>query len=81
MKIKQLSRLTMSTTLLYAAAAFFVLSGLISATFNEGLLSKTAEYILIFGVMMFLAALCLLIFYGFKTITIRKLQHLHNYNM
>lgn len=78
MKIRQLRRLTISTALLYSSAALFVLSGLVSAAFNGGVLSKSAQYVLIIGVLMFLAALFFLIFYGFRTITIRRLQHRNN---
>ncbi len=81
MKIKQLGKLTRSITLQYVSSAFFVISGLISAGVHDGMLSKGSVYILIAGVLMVLIALCYLAFYGFKAISIRKIQHKHNYEM
>lgn len=78
MKIKQLGLLTKSITLLYASAAFFVMSGLVSATVEDKMLSKSSEYVLILGVIMVLLALIMLIIYGFGTIRIRKFQHQQN---
>lgn len=78
-KIRQLGRLTKSIALLYSSAALLVVSGLINATSGNG--SKSSFYVLIMGVIMVLVALVLLIFYGFKTISIRKLQHQHNFDL
>lgn len=81
MKILQLKRLTKSLTLLYLSSALFVLSGLISASFQAGMLSTGSQYILIIGVAMVLVALFILISYGFHAITIRELQHQHNHQL
>ena len=81
MKIKQLGRLTRAATLLYLAAAFFTLSGLLSAVAENTLTADWSRYILVFGVVVFLLALILLILYGFQTIRIRRLQHFHNHEM
>ncbi|MFT7119921.1 MAG: hypothetical protein ACJAZ9_000090 [Neolewinella sp.] len=80
LKIKQLTRLTQATTLLYVSAACFVLSGILGALFPEGgtMIKAMPDYVLLFGVIMTLLALGLLVIYGFKTISIRKLQHASN---
>ncbi len=78
MKINQLGRLTRSVTLLYVSAASFTLSGLISGMVEHKNAVSWSEYILIFGVAMVLIALSILIFYGYRTIKIRRVQHTHN---
>ena len=81
MKIKQLEKLTKSITLQYTSSAFLVISGLLSARIHDGMLSEGSIYILIIGVLMVLISLCYLVFYAFKAIRIRKLQHKHNHDM
>lgn len=79
LKIKQLTRLTRATTLLYVSAACFVLSGILGAVLPDFELSKKVpEYVLLLGVVLILCALWLLIIYGINTIKIRKMQHNNN---
>ena len=79
MKIKQLRRLTWSASLLYSSAACFVLSGIIGALLNESITMGWTAAVSLFGVVLVLAALTILINYGFHTIRIRTLQHQHNH--
>lgn len=80
LKIKQLTRLTRSTALLYVSAACFVLAGILGAILTEdlGIYVKVPQYVLLFGVILILMALGLLVVYGFSTIGIRKMQHQNN---
>ncbi|WP_462251264.1 hypothetical protein [Ekhidna sp.] len=75
MKIIQLERLTQASTLLYVAAALYVLSGIAAV-----LLSATDfdKWILIVDVIVTFIALALLITYSYKAINIRKTQHQSN---
>ncbi len=76
MKIKQIQRLTYSSTLLYFAAGAYVLSGIVGALTSD---FTTVSYItLLVGTIALLIALCLLVFYSFRTIRIRKLQFEEN---
>ncbi|MFT4665659.1 MAG: branched-subunit amino acid transport protein AzlD [Polaribacter sp.] len=83
LKIKQLSRLTRATALLYVSAACFVLAGILGAILPEvmGVNEKLPQYVLLLGVVLLLFALGLLINYGFNTIGIRKMQHGFNPHM
>lgn len=80
LKIKQLTRLTRSTALLYISAACFVLSGILGAILPEAMEinQKLPQYVLLAGVVLILIALGLLIVYGINTISIRKTQHEFN---
>ena len=80
LKIKQLTRLTRATALLYISAACFVLAGILGAILNEQVLlsQKIPQYVLLIGVSLILVALSLLIKYGIKTISIRQKQHSQN---
>ena len=80
LKIKQLTRLTRSTALLYVSAACFVLAGILGAILPEGkgISDTLPQYVLLLGVVLILVALGLLIVYGIKTISIRRLQHEFN---
>lgn len=75
LKIKQLSKLTSATTLLYIAAALFVFSGIFGALSQQ---EQIGQWILIAGVGVTFLALALLIVYSFKAIKIRKKQHQEN---
>ena len=79
MKIEQLGRLTKTNAPLYSSAASFVTSGLVSATVQDGMLSAGSQYVRIAGVAMVLGALLPPTVYGFRAITIRKLQHRPNH--
>ncbi|MFK7808024.1 MAG: hypothetical protein AB8F74_09520 [Saprospiraceae bacterium] len=83
LKIQQLSRLTKATALLYIAAACFVLAGILGAVLPEdmGINQSAPRLVLLIGVILTLAALGLLIIYGIKTISIRKMQHANNPHM
>jgi hypothetical protein len=74
LKIRQLTRLTRATTLLYLAAALFVLSGIWGAI-NQN--SDWSEWILFVGVASTFIALGVLITYSYHTIKIRRKQHEH----
>ena len=80
LKIKQLTRLTRSTALLYISAACFVLSGILGAILPKemGISEKVPQYVLLIGVVLILVALGLLIVYGVKTINIRRMQYEFN---
>ena len=78
LKILQLGRLTKSATLLYLAAALFVLSGVWGAVTTD---VDIADGILFIGVALTLVALGLLINYSFHTIRIRRMQHEHNHTL
>ena len=80
MKIVQLKRLTWSASLLYSSAACFVLSGILGALLNESITMGWTAAVSLFGVVLVLAALTILIDYGFHTIRIRTLQHQHNHD-
>jgi hypothetical protein len=77
MKIKQIQRLTYASTLLYFAAGAYVLSGIVGALMSN--YTAASHVTLIVGTITLLAALCLLVFYSFRTIKIRRLQfnHIH----
>ena len=77
LKIKQLTRLTRATAFLYISAACFVLAGILGAILTEemGFNQRVPRIVLLIGVFLLLFALGLLIVYGVKTITIRKMQH------
>lgn len=77
-KIKQLSRLTRAATLLYLAAALFVLAGIWGALSTS---VSVGDWILFTGVIITFVALGLLIIYSHNTIRIRRLQHQHNHEM
>jgi hypothetical protein len=78
MKIKQIQRLTYAATLLYFAAGAYVLSGIVGALMSD---YTTASHVtLIVGTIALLVALCLLVFYSFRTIRIRKFQFEHNHS-
>jgi hypothetical protein len=78
LKIKQIQRLTYAATLLYFAAGAYVLSGIVGAMMSN---YTTASHVtLIVGTIALLIALCLLVFYSFRTIRIRKLQFEHNHS-
>ena len=80
LKIKQLTRLTRATALLYVSAACFVLAGILGAILPEemGMNEVLPQYVLLLGVVLILFALGLLIVYGIKTIGIRRMQHENN---
>jgi hypothetical protein len=80
LKIKQLTRLTRATALLYISAACFVLAGILGAILPEemGIKEKLPQYVLLLGVVLILFALGLLVTYGISTIGIRKMQHEFN---
>jgi sterol desaturase/sphingolipid hydroxylase (fatty acid hydroxylase superfamily) len=80
LKIKQLTRLTRATALFYVSAACFVLAGILGAILPEsiGISQNIPQFVLLVGVVLTLIALCLMIIYGIKTITIRKMQHEFN---
>lgn len=80
-KIKQLNRLTVSTTLLYISSACFVLSGIFGAIEMLTHYDQIPFYILLFGVVLVLIALGILINYSFHAIAIRRSQHTHNHNI
>ena len=80
-KIKQLSRLTTATALLYISAACTVLSGVLGVIADFKLFPILAKYILVLGVILLLVALARLISYGVHAINIRKEQHQHNHEM
>ena len=77
MKIKQLSRLTTAAALLYASAAFYVLSGIIAAIIDNEVLS---EVTLALGVILTFGALTLLIIYSYNAIRIGKKQFEHKHD-
>lgn len=79
MKIKQLTKLTRSLSLLYGSAACFVLSGILGAIMPGMAKTEVPNYVLITGVVLVLIALIILINYGVHTIKIRKLQHQHHH--
>ncbi len=83
LKIKQLTRLTRATALLYVSAACFVLAGILGAILPEemGMIEELPQYVLLFGVVLILVALGLLIIYGINTIGIRRMQHKFNPHM
>ncbi len=83
LKIKQLTKLTRATTLLYLSAACFVLAGIFGAILPEdsGLNQSLPHLVLLSGVVLTLFALGLLIVYGMKSISIRKMQHEFNQHM
>jgi hypothetical protein len=82
LKIKQLTRLTRATTLLYVSAACFVLSGILGAVLLDFEVSKKVpEYVLLLGVVLILCALWLLIIYGINTINIRRMQYNNNLHL
>ncbi|MCM5664171.1 hypothetical protein [Galbibacter mesophilus] len=74
LKILQLTRLTRAATLLYSAAALFVLSGIWGAIYEA---SEWSEWILFAGVASTFVAMGILINYSYHTIKIRKKQHQH----
>lgn len=76
LKIKQLTRLTRAATLLYIAAALFVLSGIWGAVHQN---SEWSEWILFAGVALTFVALGFLIIYSYHTIIIRRKQHNHTH--
>lgn len=80
LKIKQLTRLTRATALLYISAACFVLAGILGAILPEDmeLDQQIPQFVLLGGVIMMLGALGILIKYGVKTISIRRMQHKEN---
>ncbi len=80
MKIKQLARLAWATALLYVSASCFVLAGILGAllTNEKGIRHMGPQTVLFLGVVFILFALGLLIVYGVRTISIRKIQHEHN---
>lgn len=78
LKIKQLARLTKAATLLYIAAALFVLSGIWGAIHSD---NDWSEWILFGGVTLTFVALGFLISYSYNTIIIRKKQHLHTHEV
>ncbi|MFT6334709.1 MAG: hypothetical protein ACI86M_001628 [Saprospiraceae bacterium] len=80
LKIKQLTKLTRATALLYISAACFVLAGILGAILPENLNihEKVPQYVLLGGVILILFALGLLITYGIRAVSIRKLQHEFN---
>ncbi|MDW3652383.1 MAG: hypothetical protein R8P61_35225 [Bacteroidia bacterium] len=73
-KIRQLGLLTKAMTLLYIAAASFVLSGILGVASPAMENLDLPSIILVFASAMVLAAICLLIVYAFRTVSIRKLQ-------
>ncbi|MEL6254229.1 MAG: hypothetical protein AAFR87_19630 [Bacteroidota bacterium] len=73
-KIRQLGLLTKAMTLLYISAACFVLSGILGVVYPAMENLDLPGMILVFGSAMVLAAICLLIVYAFRTVSIRKLQ-------
>ncbi|MEM8890260.1 MAG: hypothetical protein AAGD28_19955 [Bacteroidota bacterium] len=73
-KIKQLGLLTKAMTLLYISAACFVLSGILGVAYPAMESLDLPSSILVLGSAMVLAAICLLIVYAFRTVSIRKLQ-------
>ncbi|MGI9544693.1 MAG: hypothetical protein ACR2MX_15635 [Cyclobacteriaceae bacterium] len=81
LKIHQLGRLTRSATLLYISAACFVLSGILKGVSINFSLMAIPNMVLYIGVILLMAALALLIIYGFHTIKIRKAQHEQNPNL
>ena len=80
LRIKQLTRLTRATVLLYLSAACFVLAGILSAIIPKelGINVSLPQSVLLVGVILMLFALGILIVCGFKTINIRKMQHAFN---
>ena len=83
LKIKQLERLTRSTALLYISAACFVLAGILGAIIPVEITwsQKLPQIVLLLGVVLILVALGLLVTYGIKTISIRRMQHEFNPSM
>ena len=80
LKIRQLSRLTQATALLYVSAACFVFSGIVDALLPAGMgwIQQIPQVVLFAGVVLILVALFSLIGYGFKTMSIRKMQFDNN---
>ncbi|MEX0273877.1 MAG: hypothetical protein AB3N16_05830 [Flavobacteriaceae bacterium] len=78
-KIQQLGRLTRASVLLYLAAGLYVLSGILGAVDavapSHYSFSSISLYI---GTILLFLALALLIWYGFRAVRIRRLQHEHN---
>ncbi|GGZ20862.1 hypothetical protein GCM10007049_11820 [Echinicola pacifica] len=74
-KIKQLSRLTRSSTLLYLSAGCFVFSGILQVITQASTYSFLPSNLLYLGAVLVLVGLGILISYSYHTITIRKLQH------
>lgn len=77
LKIEQLTRLTRAATLLYIAAALFVLSGIWGAI---SINNEWSAWILFGGVALTFIAFGLLISYSYNTIIIRKKQHQHTHD-
>lgn len=77
-KIHQLGLLTRAATLLYLTAGCYVLSGLVGAVLpaSEGM--NWHICILYGGTLLMLAAFFL---YAFRAVSIRKMQHQHNYQL
>lgn len=81
LKIKQLTRLTRATTLLYLCAACFVLSGILGAITYITIPAALPNYVVLLGVVLLLISIGILIKYGANTIKIRKLQHQENHSL
>jgi hypothetical protein len=79
LKIRQIKRLTYSSTLLYSAAGMYVLSGIMGAFLTK--LTFVSNLLLIMGTFAVLFALILLIIYAFKTIKIRQIQFENNHKL
>ena len=77
MKIKQITRLTIASTLLYFAAGAYVLSGMMEAMLTE--YSYFSRIIMIIGTLAVFISLITLVIYSFATIKIRKTQFAHNH--
>lgn len=74
-KIKQLGRLTKSTSLLYIACACLVFSGMAQVLPEFSSYLYLPDLFLYIGVLMVVWALAILISYGYDLIKIRKIQH------
>lgn len=79
LKLDQLKRITRAATLLYVSAAGFVSAGMLGALLEHRMLDHIPNFVLIAGVGLVLAALFLLVSYGFRAIRIRQLQVRINY--
>ncbi len=72
-KVKQLKRLTLSTSLLYGSMLFIIVSALINAVDIEAL-TPLSFYILLAGIFSLLFAIIFLVIYGITSVRIRQQQ-------
>jgi len=72
LKIKQLYRLGIAMSLLYASVLLFILAGISEAFIHVGYLMK---WLMIFGVITTAIALIYLFIHSFKAVSVRKQHH------